>query len=174
MAPLYFVLESFYWGYLLIFALIVLVRSYKVFNIQTDALIEANNYLLVIRVILTLITTAIGIAELFLSWYSGVEYEQYAILNRWAGPYALFQWIPFLLITLPPFIMFRKLNRKSFKATIVIVVLWSLSLTLTKALEMTMDIQWIMTVKPDYFLFFGKIVLYNVLLIPAYLTHRKQ
>jgi molybdopterin-containing oxidoreductase family membrane subunit len=27
------------------------------------------------------------ITELFIAWYSGVEYEQYAFLNRATGPY---------------------------------------------------------------------------------------
>ena len=27
------------------------------------------------------------ITELFMAWYSGVEYEQYAFLNRATGPY---------------------------------------------------------------------------------------
>ena len=32
------------------------------------------------------------ITELFMAWYSGVEYEQYAFLNRATGPYWWAYW----------------------------------------------------------------------------------
>ena len=36
------------------------------------------------------------ITELFIAWYSGVEYEQYAFLNRATGPY---WWAYFLMMS---------------------------------------------------------------------------
>ena len=52
------------------------------------------------------------ITELFISWYSGVEYEAYAFINRATGPY---WWAYFAMMTCnvisPQLMWFRKLRR---------------------------------------------------------------
>ncbi|MCB0423926.1 MAG: molybdopterin oxidoreductase, partial [Mangrovimonas sp.] len=66
------------------------------------------------------------ITELFIAWYSGVEYEQYAFLNRATGPY----WWAYLLmmscnVFSPQFMWFKKLRTSimfSFFISIVVNV----------------------------------------------------
>jgi molybdopterin-containing oxidoreductase family membrane subunit len=42
------------------------------------------------NIVIMITGSIVGVAyitELFIAWYSGVEYEQYAFLNRATGPY---------------------------------------------------------------------------------------
>jgi len=51
------------------------------------------------------------ITELFVAWYSGVEYEQYAFLNRATGPYAWAYWMMMSCnVFSPQFMWFKKLR----------------------------------------------------------------
>ena len=60
--------------------------------------------------------------ELFMSWYSGVEFEQYAFLNRATGPY---WWAYFIMMTCnvvtPQLFWFRAI-RRSFVASFIIAL----------------------------------------------------
>jgi hypothetical protein len=52
------------------------------------------------------------ITELFMAWYSGVEYERYAFMNRAMGPYAWAYWIMMTCnVISPQLLWFRKLRR---------------------------------------------------------------
>jgi molybdopterin-containing oxidoreductase family membrane subunit len=51
------------------------------------------------------------ITELFMAWYSGVEYEQYAFLNRATGPYWWAYWSMMTCnVFSPQFMWFKKLR----------------------------------------------------------------
>jgi hypothetical protein len=61
---------------------------------KLEAYITINHVELMNKVI-TLTGSIVGVAyitELFIAWYSGVEYEQYAFLNRATGPYWWAYW----------------------------------------------------------------------------------
>ncbi len=83
--PPYFVAEAIFSGFAMVQTLMLITR--KILNLQdyiTLAHIESMN-----KVIL-LTGTLVGSAyltELFIAWYSGYVYEQFAFLNRAAGPY---------------------------------------------------------------------------------------
>jgi len=66
------------------------------------------------------------ITELFIAWYSGVEYEQYAFLNRATGPYAWAYWMMMSCnVFSPQFMWFKKLRTSimfSFFISIVVNV----------------------------------------------------
>jgi len=50
--------------------------------------------------------------EFFIAWYSGVEYEQFAFINRAFGPYAWAYWIMIACnVVSPQFFWFRALRR---------------------------------------------------------------
>ena len=63
------------------------------------------------------------LSELFISWYSGVEYEGYAFLNRATGPY---WWSYALMMTCnvvtPQLMLFRKI-RRSMVATFILSII---------------------------------------------------
>jgi molybdopterin-containing oxidoreductase family membrane subunit len=63
------------------------------------------------------------ITELFISWYSGVEYEAYAFLNRATGPYWWAYWSMMTCNVISPQLMwFRKLRRSLLFTFIISIV----------------------------------------------------
>ncbi len=83
--PPYFVSGAVFSGFAMVLTLMIITR--KALNLQdyiTVAHIESMNKIIIAT------GSIVGIAyltELFVAWYSGVEYEQYAFLNRATGPY---------------------------------------------------------------------------------------
>ncbi len=54
------------------------------------------------------------IIELYLSWMSGVEYEQYAIMNRFTGPYWFTYWYMIVnSILLPNLLWFKRIRHSA-------------------------------------------------------------
>ena len=62
------------------------------------------------------------ITELFIAWYSGVEYEQYAFLNRATGPYAWAYWLMMTCNVFSPQVMWSKKIRTSIMASFLISI----------------------------------------------------
>lgn len=108
--PPYFVAGAIFSGFAMVLTLLIVTR--KVLNLEnyiTLAHIESMNKIIIAT------GSIVGIAyltELFISWYSGVEYEQYAFLNRATGPY---WWAYAIMMTCnvisPQLLWFRKLRR---------------------------------------------------------------
>lgn len=88
--PPYFVAGAIFSGFGMVLTLLLIAR--KVLNYQEYITI---NHLEAMAKILMLTGTLVGLAyitEFFIAWYSGVEYEQYAFLNRAFGPYWWAYW----------------------------------------------------------------------------------
>ena len=108
--PPYFVAGAIFSGFAMVLTLLIVTR--KVLNLEnyiTVTHIESMNKIIIAT------GSIVGIAymtELFISWYSGVEYEQYAFLNRATGPY---WWAYAIMMTCnvisPQLLWFRKLRR---------------------------------------------------------------
>jgi molybdopterin-containing oxidoreductase family membrane subunit len=62
------------------------------------------------------------ITELFIAWYSGVEYEQYAFLNRATGPYWWAYWSMMTCNVFSPQFMWSKKLRTNLVFTFVISI----------------------------------------------------
>src|SRR6056297_158333 len=111
--PPYFVAGAIFSGFAMVQTLMLMVR--KVLKLQdyiTIGHIESMN-----KVIL-LTGTIVGVAyltELFIAWYSGYVYEQFAFYNRALGPY---WWAYFAMMTCnlvsPQIFWFRKMRRNVF------------------------------------------------------------
>ena len=83
--PPYFVLGALFSGFAMVETLLIIVR--KVVSMEAYITIKHIEYM---NVIILFTGSMVGIAyitELFMAWYSGVEFEQYAFLNRATGPY---------------------------------------------------------------------------------------
>lgn len=88
--PPYFVAGAIFSGFGMVLTLLLIAR--KVLNYQEYITI---NHLEAMAKIIMLTGTLVGLAyitEFFIAWYSGVEYEQYAFLNRAFGPYWWAYW----------------------------------------------------------------------------------
>ena len=83
--PPYFVAGAVFSGFAMVLTLLLIMRKiYGLENYITNKHIEYMNIVIIVT------GSIVGVAyltELFISWYSGVEYEQYAFLNRATGPY---------------------------------------------------------------------------------------
>jgi molybdopterin-containing oxidoreductase family membrane subunit len=83
--PPYFVAGAIFSGFAMVLTLMLVTRKvYKLENYITIKHIELMNIIVMVT------GSIVGVAyitELFMAWYSGVEYEQYAFLNRTSGPY---------------------------------------------------------------------------------------
>ena len=108
--PPYFVAGAIFSGFAMVLTLLIITR--KVLNLEnyiTLSHIESMNKIIIAT------GSIVGIAymtELFMAWYSGVEYEQYAFLNRATGPYWWAYWIMMTCnVISPQLLWFRKLRR---------------------------------------------------------------
>lgn len=108
--PPYFVAGAIFSGFAMVLTLLIVTR--KVLNLETYITlghIESMNKIIIAT------GSIVGIAylsELFIAWYSGVEYEQYAFLNRATGPYWWAYWIMMSCnVICPQLLWFRKLRR---------------------------------------------------------------
>ncbi len=83
--PPYFVAGAIFSGFAMVLTLMIITRKvYKLEDYITISHIEMMNIIIIVT------GSIVGVAyltELFIAWYSGVEYEQYAFLNRATGPY---------------------------------------------------------------------------------------
>ncbi|NJN24844.1 MAG: polysulfide reductase NrfD [Cyclobacteriaceae bacterium] len=83
--PPYFVAGAVFSGFAMVLTLMLITRKvYKLEDYITIQHIENMNIIIIVT------GSIVGIAyltELFMAWYSGVSYEQYAFLNRATGPY---------------------------------------------------------------------------------------
>ncbi len=108
--PPYFVAGAIFSGFAMVLTLLVITR--KVFKLEeyiTVDHIESMNK------IITLTGSIVGCAyltELFMSWYSGNIYEQYAFQNRALGPYFWAYWSMMTCNVISPQLFWiRKLRR---------------------------------------------------------------
>ncbi|NNE68889.1 MAG: polysulfide reductase NrfD, partial [Rhodothermales bacterium] len=107
--PPYFVAGAIFSGFAMVVTLLVIAR--KVYGLQD---IITIHHLEKMNIIILLTGTMVGFAyitEFFMAWYSGVQYEQYAFLNRAFGPYAWAYWIMMSCnLFFPQFFWFKKLR----------------------------------------------------------------
>lgn len=83
--PPYFVAGAIFSGFAMVQTLMVITR--KILNLQQYITLE---HIESMNKVILLTGTMVGVAyltELFISWYSGYIYEQYAFYNRVLGPY---------------------------------------------------------------------------------------
>lgn len=108
--PPYFVSGAIFSGFAMVLTLMIITR--KMMGLKdyiTIGHIEAMNKVIILTG--TIVGTAY-LTELFMSWYSGVEYEQYAFINRATGPYAWAYWIMMSCnLIVPQFLWVKKFRR---------------------------------------------------------------
>ncbi|MBI2969013.1 MAG: polysulfide reductase NrfD [Bacteroidetes bacterium] len=83
--PPYFVLGALFSGFAMVLTLTIIMR--KVMNLKEYITVKHIEYMNLICLLTGSLVGTAYLTELFISWYSGVEYEQYAFINRATGPY---------------------------------------------------------------------------------------
>ena len=118
--PPYFVLGALFSGFAMVETLLLIMR--KVVSLESYITIKHIEYMNVIIILTGSLVGTAYMTELFMSWYSGVEFEQYAFLNRATGPY---WWAYAIMMTcnvLTPQLYWITKIRTSFVATFVISI----------------------------------------------------
>ncbi len=83
--PPYFVAGAIFSGFAMVQTLLLIVR--KVLHLEDYITVKHSEYMNIVIVITGSMVGTAYLSELFIAWYSGVEYESYAFLNRARGPY---------------------------------------------------------------------------------------
>ncbi len=107
--PPYFVAGAIFSGFAMVQTLLIIMR--KVSRLESYITLQHIELMNIIIMITGSIVGCAYITELFIAWYSGVEYEQFAFLNRATGPY---WWAYFFMMTCnvvsPQIMWFKKLR----------------------------------------------------------------
>jgi len=118
--PPYFVAGAIFSGFAMVQTLVIITR--KVLNLEEYITIYHIDMMNRIILITGSIVGVAYLTEFFIAWYSGVEYEQYAFINRATGPYWWAYWSMMTCnVITPQLFWFRKL-RESVFATFVISI----------------------------------------------------
>jgi len=118
--PPYFVSGAVFSGFAMVLTLMLIVR--KVYKLEAYITVKHVEYMNIVIIVTGSIVGVAYLTELFMAWYSGVEWEQYAFLNRATGPMAWAYWIMMSCNVLSPqFFWFKKL-RTSLAFTFVLSI----------------------------------------------------
>ncbi|HLG35131.1 MAG TPA: NrfD/PsrC family molybdoenzyme membrane anchor subunit [Bacteroidia bacterium] len=118
--PPYFVAGAIFSGFAMVMTLLVIAR--KVLSLEqyiTVQHIESMNKIIILT------GSIVGIAyitEFFIAWYSGVEYESYAFINRATGPYWWAYWTMMTCNVITPQLFWFKKIRTSLTASFIISI----------------------------------------------------
>ena len=108
--PPYFVAGAVFSGFAMVQTIMLIVRK----GLKLEAYLHTKHieYMIIVIMVTGSIVGVAYLTELFISWYSGVEYESYAFINRATGPY---WWSYAAMMTCnvisPQLMWFKKLRR---------------------------------------------------------------
>ncbi|MFM7176090.1 MAG: NrfD/PsrC family molybdoenzyme membrane anchor subunit [Bacteroidota bacterium] len=118
--PPYFVAGAIFSGFAMVQTLLIITR--KVLNLESYITIY---HIDMMNRIILLTGSIVGVAyltEFFIAWYSGVEYEQYAFINRATGPYWWAYWSMMTCNVITPQLFWSHKLRTSVFATFFISI----------------------------------------------------
>lgn len=125
--PPYFVAGAIFSGFAMVQTLLLITR--KVLNLEEYITIYHIDMMNRIILITGSIVGCAYLTEFFIAWYSGVEYEQYAFINRATGPYWWAYWSMMTCNVISPQLMWSSKLRKNlfmtfFLSIIVNIGMW--------------------------------------------------
>ncbi|MFN9327555.1 MAG: NrfD/PsrC family molybdoenzyme membrane anchor subunit, partial [Flavobacteriales bacterium] len=125
--PPYFVSGAVFSGFAMVQTLLLILR--KVMHLEAYITRKHVEYMNIVIIVTGSIVGVAYITELFISWYSGVEYESYAFINRATGPYWWAYWSMMTCnVISPQLFWFKKLRTNLaftfFMSIIVNIGMW--------------------------------------------------
>ncbi|UTW63478.1 polysulfide reductase NrfD [bacterium SCSIO 12741] len=118
--PPYFVAGAIFSGFAMVQTLLLIAR--KVVNLEDYITRKHIEYMNIIIVITGSMVGVAYLTELFIAFYSGVEFEQYAFLNRATGPYWWAYWSMMSCNVITPLLFYIERVRKSIIASFIISI----------------------------------------------------
>jgi len=119
--PPYFVAGAIFSGFAMVNTLLIIMR--KVCHLENYITVQHIELMNIVIMITGSIVGCAYITELVIAWYSGVEYEQYAFLNRATGPYWWAYWSMMTCNVITPQVMWFKKIRTSIMASFIISII---------------------------------------------------
>ncbi len=119
--PPYFVAGAIFSGFAMVLTLLLITR--KVYKLEDYITIQHIELMNIVIIITGSIVGVAYITELFIAWYSGVEAEQYAFLNRVSGPYWWAYWSMMTCNVISPQLFWVKKIRTNLTATFIITII---------------------------------------------------
>jgi molybdopterin-containing oxidoreductase family membrane subunit len=118
--PPYFVSGAVFSGFAMVLTLLLIMR--KVMKLENYITVKHVEYMNIVIIVTGSIVGVAYITELFISWYSGVEYESYAFINRFSGPYLWAYWAMMTCNVFSPQLFWFKKLRTSLSYTFFISI----------------------------------------------------
>ncbi|REG91090.1 NrfD/PsrC family molybdoenzyme membrane anchor subunit [Algoriphagus antarcticus] len=118
--PPYFVAGAIFSGFAMVLSLMIVTR--KVYSLEDYITIGHIELMNIVIIITGSIVGIAYITEFFMAWYSGVEAEQYAFINRATGPYWWAYWSMMTCNVISPQLFWFKKIRTSIVATFVLSI----------------------------------------------------
>jgi len=118
--PPYFVSGAVFSGFAMVQTLMLVMR--KAYKLEDYIHIKHVEYMNIVIIVTGSIVGVAYLTELFISWYSGVEYESYAFINRFSGPYSIAYWTMMTCNVISPQLFWFKKIRRSFVATFILSI----------------------------------------------------
>ncbi len=119
--PPYFVSGAVFSGFAMVLTLMLIMR--KVMRLENYVTVKHVEYMNIVIIVTGSIVGIAYITELFMSWYSGVEYESYAFINRFSGPYMWSYWTMMTCNVISPQLFWFKKLRTSLSFTFVMSII---------------------------------------------------
>ncbi len=118
--PPYFVAGAIFSGFAMVQTLMIMTR--KVLNLEEYITVYHIDMMNRIILITGSIVGIAYITEFFIAWYSGVQYESYAFINRATGPYWWAYWSMMTCNVITPQLFWSRRLRNSVTATFIISI----------------------------------------------------
>jgi hypothetical protein len=118
--PPYFVAGAIFSGFAMVLTLMLVTR--KVYRLEEYITIEHIEMMNIIIIVTGSIVGIAYITEFFIAWYSQVEYEGYAFMNRMSGPYWWAYWSMMSCNVISPQLFWFKKIRTSIVATFILSI----------------------------------------------------
>src|SRR4029078_791088 len=118
--PPYFVAGAIFSGFAMVLTLMLIAR--KVLNLEAYITIQHIELMNNIIIVTGSIVGVAYLTEFFMAWYSGVQYESYAFMNRAFGPYWWAYWSMMTCNVITPQLFWIKKIRTSVMATFIISI----------------------------------------------------
>ncbi len=118
--PPYFVSGAVFSGFAMVLTLMLIMR--KAMNLENYVTVKHVEYMNIVIIVTGSIVGVAYLTELFISWYSGVEYESYAFINRFSGPYMLSYWTMMTCNVISPQLFWFKKIRTNLTITFILSI----------------------------------------------------
>jgi molybdopterin-containing oxidoreductase family membrane subunit len=119
--PPYFVAGAVFSGFAMVQTLMLIVR--KAMRLEQYVTIKHIEYMNIVIIVTGSIVGVAYLTELFIAYYSGVEYESYAFINRLSGPYWWAYWAMMTCNVVSPHLFWSKKLRTNLAFTFVMSII---------------------------------------------------